>query len=465
MLSSVFSVSLWFNKALVFREIAETVPATYNPRCQYSAQFMETQMDVNLIRADFEPLFRERNGRPPIYFDNGCMTLRPTSVVKAMCDYYTQYPACGGAGRSHHWFAKETNQRVEAARESIRRFLNAAGTDEILFTRNTTEGLNLIARAFPFGKGDVVLTTDKEHNSNLVPWQYMAAKVGISHRALPVRTDNTFDLNALEGALKDPRVKLAAFGHVSNLDGVEIPAAEIIRMCHARGVQVLLDGAQSVPHQRVDVQALGVDYLAFSLHKMCGPSGMGGLYVRRERYADMDKFLVGGDTIRDTWADRAPEFLPPPYRYEAGLQDYAGMIGAGAAVEYLESLDMDAIHRHEVELNRCLSEGLSRYEEIEIIGPADPAKRGSIVCFFTKKPGLGLLADMLDERANIMLRSGMFCVNSWFNARRISRNVTAVRVSLYCYNTLDECKVFLDTVGEILSDPMFEGLPVLPVRE
>lgn len=422
-------------------------------------------MDVNRIRADFEPLARERNGKPPIYFDNGCMTLRPRPVIDAMCAYYTRFPACGGAGRSHHWFAQETNERVEAARESIRRFLNAAHPDEIIFTRNTTEGINLVARAFPFQKGDVVLTTDKEHNSNLVPWQYMAAKMGIEHRVVPVRADNTFDLDALESAIKDPRVKLAAFGHVSNLDGVEIPASDIIRMCHERGVQVLLDGAQSVPHRRVDVQALGVDYLAFSLHKMCGPSGVGALYVRREHYARMDNFLVGGDTIRDTWADRPPEFLPPPYKYEAGLQDYGGRIGAGAAVEYLERLDMQAIHEHEVALNRYLTDGLSQFEELEIIGPLQPEKRSSILCFFAKKPGLGLLADMLDERSNIMVRSGMFCVNSWFNARRISRNVTAVRVSLYMYNTLDECRVFLETLREILSDPMFEGVPILPVRE
>lgn len=422
-------------------------------------------MDVSRIRADFEPLARERNGKPPIYFDNGCMTLRPRPVIDAMCAYYTQFPACGGTGRSHHWFAQETNERVDAARESIRRFLNAAHPDEIIFTRNTTEGINLVARAFPFQKGDVVLTTDKEHNSNLVPWQYMAAKMGIEHRVVPVRADNTFDLDALESAIKDPRVKLAAFGHVSNLDGVEIPAPDIIRMCHERGVQVLLDGAQSVPHRRVDVQALGVDYLAFSLHKMCGPSGVGALYVRREHYARMDNFLVGGDTIRDTWADHPPEFLPPPYKYEAGLQDYGGRIGAGAAVEYLERLDMQAIHAHEMALNRYLTEGLSQFEELEIIGPLQPEKRSSILCFFAKKPGLGLLADMLDERSNIMVRSGMFCVNSWFNARRISRNVTAVRVSLYMYNTLDECRVFLETLREILSDPMFEGVPILPVRE
>ncbi len=422
-------------------------------------------MDIERIRADFEPLSRERHGKPPIYFDNGCMTLRPRPVIAAMCDYYTKFPACGGAGRSHHWFAQETNDRVEAARQSIRRFLNAEADEEILFTSNTTEGINLVARTFPFQKGDVMLTTDKEHNSNLVPWQYMAAKVGAEHRVVPVREDNTFDMNALEDALRNPRVKLAAFGHVSNLDGVAIPAADIIRLCHERGVQVLLDGAQSVPHRRVDVQALGVDYLAFSLHKMCGPSGVGALYVRRDHYAEMDNFLVGGDTIRDTWTDRPPEFLPPPHKYEAGLQDYGGRIGAGAAVDYLETLHLDAIHQHEIALNRYLTDALSQFEELEIIGPPDPAKRGSILCFFTKKPGLGLLADMLDERSNIMVRSGMFCVNSWFNARRISRNVTAVRVSLYMYNTLDECKVFVETLAEILADPMFEGLPILPVRE
>lgn len=421
-------------------------------------------VDVERIRGDFPSLHQQRNGLPPIYFDNACMTLRPRSVIEALQEYYSRFPACGGAGRSGHWFAKETNKRAEAARESIRRLINARSTDEIVFTRNTTESINLVARAFPFRIGDVVLTTDKEHNSNLVPWQWLAQRQGIVHKVVPVRSDNTFDVGALDEALRGP-VRLASFGHVSNLDGVAIPAKQIIDMCHSRGAVAMLDAAQSVPHMKIDVQQLGVDLLAFSLHKMCGPSGMGVLYGRRELLDQMDTFIVGGDTIRDTYVDRPPLFLPPPHKYEAGLQDYAGMIASGAAVEYLESLSMAEIHAHELELNRFLTRELERFEEIEIVGPRDPALRGGILAFFVRKPGLGDLAEQLDQRANIAVRSGLFCVNSWFNCRGINRNLVATRVSLYLYNTIEECRAFVRTLEGILLDPIYEGLPLLPVRE
>jgi cysteine desulfurase/selenocysteine lyase len=252
---------------------------------------------------------------------------------------------------------------------------------------------------------------------------------------------------------------------VSNLDGVVIPAKEIIGMLHSRGAIAMLDAAQSVPHMKVDVQALGVDLMAFSLHKLGGPSGMGVLYGRKEILDEMDTFIVGGDTIRDTFCDRPPIFLPPPHKYEAGLQDYAGMIASGAAIEYLNSLDMQEIHAHEIELNRYLSHELERFEEVQIIGPRDPALRGGILTFVVRKPGLGDLAERLDQQANIAVRSGLFCVNSWFNARSINKNLAATRISLYMYNTLDECRVFVRTLESILLDPIYEGLPLLPVKE
>ncbi len=408
------------------------------------------EVDIQRIREEFPAFKQQRNGLPPIYFDNACMTLKPVQVIKAMDEYYRNFPACSGYGRSDHWFASKINEKVEEAREKIRKFINAKSTNEIVFTKNTTEGLNLVARSFGFKEGDEVLTTDREHNSNLCPWKNLEAKGIIKHKIVPSNSDNTFNLERFKEMLtKD--VKLVSMVYTSNLDGYTIPASEIIKLSHENGSLCLLDGAQSVPHKRIDVQKLGVDFLAFSIHKMCGPT-LGILYGKEELLKELEPFLVGGDTVVDTFYDKPPIYLDPPHKFEAGLQDYAGIIGAGAACNYLMDIGFEHIIQHELVLNEFLTEGLSKYNDIEIIGPRKPELRGGILTFLIKRLGLGDLGERLDKKSNIMIRTGTFCVHSWFNARKININLSPVRVSLYFYNTLEECAVFLQTFDEIIEE-------------
>ncbi|MBU1262621.1 aminotransferase class V-fold PLP-dependent enzyme [bacterium] len=417
-----------------------------------------TAMDVTKLREDFPSLKQQRDGKPPIYFDNACLTLKPLKVIEAMDEYYCNFPACGGHGRSDHWFANKVTEKTEEARESIRKLINARSTNEIIFTRNTTEGINLVAKGFKFREGDIVLTTDKEHNSNLCPWRDLAKKGVIKHDVILSNEDNTFNMGHLMEKI-DKNVKLVSMVHTSNLDGYTIPAEEIIQVCHLNGIRVMLDGAQSVPHKGIDVQQLDVDFLAFSLHKMCGPTGMGVLYAKEELLKELEPFIVGGDTVVDTFYGQDPIYLDPPAKFEAGLQNYAGMIGSGAAASYLMDIGADNIVEHELGLNRFLTENLSQYEDIEIIGPGDPKLRGGIVTFFIKRLGLGDIGERLDQDNNIMVRCGTFCVHSWFNGRKINLNLSPVRISLYFYNTLEECEIFLKTFERIMEET--KDFPVL----
>jgi len=424
-------------------------------------------MSVNVakIREDFPALSQTRNGKPPIYFDNACMTLKPNPVIDAMKEYYQEFPACGGHGRSAHWFASKVNERVEEAREIITKLIGAKSVNEIVFTKNTTEGINLVARSFGFKKGDMVLTTDKEHNSNLCPWQFLETKGLIEHDVVPSNQDNTFNLELFEEKLTKltPHVKLVSMCHTSNLDGYATPAKEIIKIAHDYGALVMLDAAQSVPHKPVDVQKLDVDFLAFSIHKMCGPTGVGILYGKENLLKKLEPFIVGGDTVKDTFYDQPPIYLDPPSKFEAGLQDYAGMIGAGAAAKYLMDIGMNNIIQHEIKLNKHLTENLTQHEEIELIGPNDPKLRGGICTFFAKKKGLSAIDTECDKRNNIMLRGGEFCVHSWFNGRRVNRasGIGSIRASLYLYNTLEECEIFVDTIDEILQE--YKDMPIVEV--
>jgi len=408
-------------------------------------------MNITKIRKDFPSLNQKRNGKPPIYFDNACLTLKPFPVIEAMNDYYHNFPGCGGGGRSDHWFADRVNEKVEGVRERIRKFINAKSTNEIIFTRNTTEGINLVAQGFTFKEGDIVLTTDKEHNSNLCPWRNLEAKGIIKHKVVPSNPDNTFNLAVFKEMLNSD-VKLVSMVHTSNLDGYTIPAEEIIKISHKQKAMVMLDGAQSAPHKPIDVQRLDVDFFAFSIHKMCGPTGMGVLYGKEDLLKKLEPFIVGGDTVVDTFYDKEPIYLEPPHKFEAGLQDYAGIIGTGAACNYINNIGYDFIEKQEAVLNEFLTKGLLNYEDIEIIGPLNPKLRGGIVTFLIKRLGMGDISKRLSEKSNIMVRSGTFCVHSWFNARKINKNITSLRVSLYFYNTLDECKIFLKALKEIMDE-------------
>jgi len=394
-------------------------------------------------------MLQEGAGRKKItYFDNACQTLRPKQVLEAINQYYLKSSAC--SGRSMHSLAAEVTRECDQARTAVAKFLNAARKDEVVFTRNTTEGINLVANSIGLQKGDVVLITDKEHNSNLIPWQTMAKRQGIVVKIVPSREDNTFDMDAFAKMLaQQGQVKLVSFGWTSNLDGVTIPAAEVIKKAHQNGSLVLLDAAQTAPHHKMNVKALDVDFVAFSGHKMLGPSGMGVLYGKYQLLEKIDPFLVGGDTVLSSTYESC-EFLPPPEKFEAGLQDYAGIMGMGAAVKYLMDVGFDAIEKQELLLNEAITAELKDFSRLKLLGPADPRLRGGIFSFTIEGVDVHRIALMLDQMATIMVRSGQHCVHSWFNARQIKGSV---RASLYFYNTLEEAALFtssLKKIGKVL---------------
>ncbi len=403
-------------------------------------------MDIQKIRSDFPALAKKWNGKHLIYFDNACMTLKPGQVIEAMNEYYTEHPVCGG--RSLHRMAKIVDEKVARTREKFRKFLGARRPEEIIFTRNTTEGLNLVAGCLDLKKGDTVLTTDREHNSNLIPWQVQVHKTGIKHAIVHSNPDNTFNLQRFE-EMMSKNVRLVSMVHTANLDGYTIPAKEIIRIAHEHNALVMLDGAQSAPHRRVDVKELDVDFFAFSVHKMLGPSGMGVLYGKYHLLEEIAPFIVGGDTVSDTTYESA-RFLPPPEKFEAGLQNYAGIIGSGAAVDYLNNVGLSNVEKHEEKLNRIITDGIKNLPGLKIIGPQQPSLRGGITSFtveFAKGGDAHDIAIVLDETENIAVRSGAFCVHSWFNYRKCE---AAVRASLYLYNTEDEARKFVDALGKTI---------------
>jgi len=400
-------------------------------------------MDVEKIREDF-PIFKETiNGKPIVYFDNACQSLRPISVIQALNEYYQKYPAC--AGRSMHKLGELVTKKVDGARRQIANFIKAKRKEEIIFTRNTTEGINLIAHSLNLKQGDIVLTTDKEHNSNLIPWQILSKKVGIIHKIVPSKEDNTFNLETFE-KMMDNQVKLVSMVFTSNLDGVTIPAKEVIEIAHRKGAKVLLDAAQTVPHQEIDVSKLDVDFLAFSGHKILGPSGTGVLYGKYNLLEELEPFLVGGDTVEYT-TYTSHKFLPPPEKFEAGLQDYAGIIGLGEAVKYLSQIGFQNIAEHEYKLNKFISTEVVKIPKLKIIGPTDSSLRSGIISFYIEGIDSHQIALTLDEMANIMIRSGQHCVHSWFTSHQIR---SSARVSLYFYNILREAEIFVENLNKFI---------------
>jgi cysteine desulfurase / selenocysteine lyase len=399
-------------------------------------------MDVKKIRQDF-PILQEQSGRKTIaYLDTACQSLRPRPVIEAINQYYLKSSAC--SGRSMHQFAAEVTRNVDQSRSSVAKFLNAAKKEEIIFTRNTTEGINLVAGSLNLEKGDTVLISDKEHNSNLIPWQRLARTRGVTVKIVPSHPDNTFNLAAYEQLL-DKSVKLVSFGVTSNLDGVTIPVESIIKKAHQNGSLVLLDGAQSVPHLKTNVKALDVDFLAFSGHKMLGPSGTGVLYGKYSLLERLEPFLVGGETVASSTYESCV-FLPPPEKFEAGLQDYAGIMGLGAAVKYLQDIGFDAIQKHELQLNEAITSEIKDISGLCLIGPADPKLRNGIITFYIEGIDSHRIALMLDQMAGVMVRSGQHCVHSWFNAHHITGSV---RASLYLYNNLEDTALFVNNLKKI----------------
>lgn len=393
-------------------------------------------LNVEKLRGDFPILEKGIT-----YFDNSCVTLKPKQVVEAINSYYNEFTAC--AGRSMHKFGEKTTQQVEISRKKIQKFIGAKKPEEIIFTRNTTEAINLVAKSFKFEKGNKVLITDKEHNSNLLPWQLLAEKGVIELEVLDSRDDNTFDMELFKEKVKG--VRLVSIVHTSNLDGVTNPAEKIIKYAHKNGALVLLDAAQSAPHKDIDMKRLDVDFLAFSGHKMLGPSGIGALYGKKELLEELEPFMVGGETVKDTtYTDRTWEDLPQ--RFEAGLQNYAGIIGFAAAAEYLDKVGMKNIMKHEVKLTEKLTEGIKGVEGLKIIGP-EAEERGGITSFYIEGLDPHQIALMMDKSSGVMVRSGAHCVHSWFNKHDLEGSV---RASLYFYNTEEEVENFIESLKKVL---------------
>jgi cysteine desulfurase/selenocysteine lyase len=295
------------------------------------------------------------------------MSLKPLKVIDAVTEYYSQHSAC--SGRSVHSLASEVTRRVERARTAIARFIEAPRTDGVVFLRNTTEAINLVAGGLGLRKGDAVAVSDREHNSNLVPWLRLRETRGVDLRIIPSEPDGTFDTDRLTEAMAPGDVKLVSMAHTTNLDGYTMPLEAISDIAHDRGAIVFADAAQSVPGRPVDVRALGVDLLAFSVHKMLGPTGIGILWGRTEVLEGLASYNVGGDTVANV-THQGADYLPPPHRFEAGLQDYAGIYGAEAAVRYLEAIGMDRVWAHDVALNTRATEAVADIPGVSVIGPA-----------------------------------------------------------------------------------------------
>lgn len=397
-------------------------------------------LDVYKIRADFK-ILNQSEGKIPVYLDSACMSLKPNQVVEAMNDYYFNFPACD---RSLHKLGSTVTKKVKEARELVAKFINTKHESEIIFTRNTTEGINLLANSFGLVKGDVVLVSDKEHNSNLIPWLLLRDKIGIIVKIIPSNVDGSFNLDNLSRLVAG--VKLVSIVHTSNLDGVTNPAKEIIEIAHKNNALVCLDAAQSISHKKIDVQDLDIDFLAFSGHKILGPTGTGVFYGKRELLEKLSPFLVGGDTVEFSTYD-SYKMLPIPEKFEAGLQDYAGIIGLGEAVKYLSQFDFNDIREHELKLNTYITEELKKIPQIKIIGPENPALRSGIVNFYIEGTDMHKFVIMLDEMANIEIRSGQHCVHSWFADKKI---YNSARVSLYLYNTIEEAEAFINNLNKIL---------------
>ena len=393
-------------------------------------------MDVTRLRKDF-PLFQTE--KPPIYLDSACQSLRPRQVVEAMNEYYYDFPACGG--RSVHRLATEVSVRSDKAREDIASFVGVKDAECVIFTKSATESLNTVAKGLHLRKGDRVVTTDMEHNSNHVPWVLLAKEKGIRRGYLPFSELEQGNLESLKEEL-EKGVKLLSLVHTNNVDGSTIPLKEIVELAHDRGALVMADGCQYAPHNHMDLTDMDVDFYAWSMHKMLGPSGTGILYGKREMLEKVEPLITGGGGVAITTYETA-DILSIPERFEAGLQNYAGIIGSGAAVRYLDGVGMEEITEHEHHLNTIITEGLRDVKNLSMLGPSDPRRKGGIFSFNLKGMLPHDVAMILDEIAMVLIRSGMHCVHPYFTSHGLEG---CARASFYLYNTDDEVRKFVDAV-------------------
>jgi cysteine desulfurase/selenocysteine lyase len=363
--------------------------------------------NVKTIRADFPLLSRESDGKPVIFLDSAASSQKPVQVINAMDDYYRCCHA--NVHRGVYALSEHATELYETSRKKVARFIGARSWREVIFTRNATESINLVA--WTWGRanvrqGDEIVISEVEHHANLVPWQVLAKEQGAALRYIPVNDDGTLQLEALDTLLNE-RTRLVAITQMSNVLGTIVPVKQVVEKAHAVGALCLIDGAQSVPHMPVSVQDLDCDFLAFSAHKMCGPTGIGVLWGRREILQDMPPFMTGGDMIRRVTFDAA-EWNDLPYKFEAGTPAIAEAIGLGAAVDYLSALGMDKVRAHEKQIAAYALERLAEVPGLRVIGPADPELHGGLTAFDMDRIHPHDLATILDAEG-IAVRAGHHC--------------------------------------------------------
>ncbi len=395
--------------------------------------------DVEAIRRDFPILSREVYGKPLVYLDNGASAQKPKAVIDAVTHAYTSEYA--NVHRGLHFLSNAATEAYEKARETARRFINAAHTDEIIFTRNATEGINLVADSFGrdgINEGDEIVLSIMEHHSNIVPWNFHRERKGAVIKWAPVADDGTFLLDEFTKLLT-ARTKIVAITHMSNVLGTVVPVKEICRIAHERGIPVLIDGAQGAVHLPVDVQDIDCDFYAFTGHKLYGPTGIGVLYGRRDRLRAMPPYMGGGEMIGDVSTERVT-YADPPHRFEAGTPPIVQAIGLGAALEYVEGIGREKIGAHEARLAEYAHQRLSRINSLTIYGKAKG--KGAIVSFNMAGAHPHDVSTIID-RAGVAVRAGTHCAQPLL-ARY---GVTATcRASFALYNTMDE----VDRLAEAL---------------
>ena len=389
--------------------------------------------DINKIRKDFPILSREVYGKRLVYLDNAATTQKPLCVLDAMREEYLNVNA--NVHRGVHYLSQQATDLHEAAREKVRQFINATKTEEIIFTRGTTEAINLVASSFcesQMREGDEVLVTEMEHHSNIVPWQLQAERRGIIVRHLPITDEGCLSMETLEASLTE-NTKLVSVAHVSNVLGTVNPVADIVRIAHQHGIPVLVDGAQSAPHMPIDVQTLDCDFFAFSGHKMYGPTGIGVLYGKEEWLEKLPPYQGGGEMIdKVTWEKTTFERLP--FKFEAGTPDYVATHGLATAIDYMQEIGFDAIEAHERELTRYAMEQLQTIDGIRIYGPQCATAKDAVVSFNVGHIHHLDMGTLLD-RLGIAVRTGHHCAQPLMSRLNVSGTV---RASFALYNTKEE---------------------------
>jgi cysteine desulfurase / selenocysteine lyase len=416
-----------------------------------------TALDVARIRKDFPILDRTvRGGRPLIYLDSANTSQKPRQVIDALDDFYARHNA--NIHRATHELGEEATEAYEGARIKVAQFIGAGDETEVVFTKNVSEAINLVAysignatagaggsaaAALRLSAGDEILITEMEHHSNIVPWQLLCERTGATLRWFGVTPDGRLDESRLD-ELINPRTRLVALTHQSNVLGTVNPVAEIAARAHAVGALVLVDAAQSAPHGLADVGALGADLVGFTGHKMCGPTGIGVLWGRRELLEQMPPFLGGGEMIETVWMERST-FAPPPHKFEAGTMPIAQAVGLGAAIDYLHEVGLEAVRAHEQDLLRHALSALAEIDGLRILGPRQAVDRGGAISFELDGIHPHDVSQVLDDRG-IAVRAGHHC--AWPLHRALGVQAST-RASIYLYNTHDEVAALADGIRQV----------------